>query len=766
MKKFICVFLVVAMCFAMFITANADSGASNYDEANAITLSKTLNIMVGDTDGNMHLDNFVSRAEFTKVAVAMSQYRNMVPVSSTTSVFRDCTFRHWAAPYVRTAVTNGLITGYPDGTFRPENTVLLEEAVTVMLKLLGYTEEDFGSSWPYGQIGIATNQHVLDNVTCSVGGELTRRDVLKLVYNTLVAQPKNATNSNQKYLQSLECNLYEDAVIIATNEENNSVTPGYVLTSEGTFRIGNDFNHDLIGRKGDLIVKNGNDYAAFMQSAQTVQKHVVYSMLNDSVVTYNDGVITSFKVDDNVAAYQNTNKTTFGAIRNSLSSGDTVYLMKDAGGNVDYITVTTDNLEGPYTVSGKSQLIQLGINADTAVVMRDGVKSDSSAIKANDIVYYLADINTVFAYSRKITGVYEKATPNKDMPTSVTVSGNTYTIETAAAFDKLSSNGSCKFGDTVTLLIGKDGQVADVLTSSKQSDEILVGYLTETGTKQFTNSDGDVYTSIYAGLIQPDGSKLEVVTDRDYSGFINNVMTVNFNNGVARLTAQKQGNTVSGMVDADNMKIGSHEIDEGVEILDVTTNSDDQPGAYVKTYMQRLDGVNLSASKVLYTGKNSSGKITDIILLNATGDAYSYGVISDISESVSGGSMSTTTRRYTCDIGGSKYTCNINYGATFNRGSVIGASFSGGTITSMVRLNTTGRVSEIGNGTVTVGGTEYLTDDKLIVYKSNMASGISTYTVIPVNELRENINNYNITAYSDKTLATGGRVRVLIVKEK
>ena len=67
------------------------------------------------------------------------------------------TYRHWAAPYVRVGVTNGIISGYPDATFRPEDTVLYEEAVTMMLRVLGYTNADFGVSWPSGQIGLADN---------------------------------------------------------------------------------------------------------------------------------------------------------------------------------------------------------------------------------------------------------------------------------------------------------------------------------------------------------------------------------------------------------------------------------------------------------------------------------------------------------------------------------------------------------------------------------------------------------------------------------
>lgn len=794
MKRFLSAFICVIMIFSMLPSALAATDTSNYDEANAILLSKTLKIMVGDEDGNMRLDDFVSRAEFTKIAITMSAYRNMVPPNSTTSFFKDCNFKHWAAPYVRLAVTNGLITGYPDGTFRPENTVLLEEAVTVLLKLLGFTSEDFGSSWPYGQIGIATNQHVLDNVSCQVGAELSRRDVLKLVYNTLVAQPKDAQTVDTKYLQSLNCNVYEDAVLIATNKENDGVTPGYILTSAGTFKMGNDFNHGLIGRKGDLIVVNGNDYGAFMQSEQTMQKHVVYSMIDSTVITYSNGTMSSFDIDDGIDVYRDTTKTTFGEVRGSLTSGDTVYIMKNASGNVDYITLTTDNMAGPYTVSGKSQLSSYGIDTASAIVMRDGVKSSVDAIEANDVVYYLGDINTVFAYSRKITGVYEKATPNRDMPSSVTVSGKEYTIESAAAFDKLSSNGSTKYGDTVTLLLGKDGEIADVITDTAKLSETIAGYLVGTGTKEYTNANGEPYTAMYATLIKPDGSELEVVTDRNYDGFISSIMEVEYTDGIAKLSKSRKDNNVSGDVSAKNMKIGSDLVDDNVEILDVTSNSSSIKGSYVRTYMRRLDGVNIPSSRVLYSNVNISGKVDKLILYDVTGDAYSYGIVTDVQNKsvttytkagehkgvfgynelinkyfpMDGGGYNmklTHTKTCTINVNGDIYTSNDGIASAIV-GSPVGISLSGTDVNSMEKVTSAGTVKRVGDGTVTIGNTAYLTSDNLVVYKSNLSFGISTYTTLPLSEIKGNEDKYTITAYWDKHVNSGGRVRLLIVKEK
>ena len=72
-------------------------------------------------------------------------------------------------------------------------------------------------------------------------------------------------------------------------------------------------------------------------------------------------------------------------------------------------------------------------------------------------MYCSPALKTVWAYSKKVTGIYESASPNKDLPTSVVVSGVTYKLEGVDAYNKLSSSGSFNYGDTVTLLLGRNG---------------------------------------------------------------------------------------------------------------------------------------------------------------------------------------------------------------------------------------------------------------------------------------------------------------------
>jgi hypothetical protein len=96
----------------------------------------------------------------------------------------------------------------------------------------------------------------------------------------------------------------------------------------------------------------------------------------------------------------------------------------------------------------------------------------------------------VMAYSKKVTGIYEKATPNRDMPSSVTVSGVSYDLEGINAFNALSSVGNLSYGDTVTLLIGKEGAVADAMKAGDVTvNTAIVGYLMSTGQKTYTDAN-------------------------------------------------------------------------------------------------------------------------------------------------------------------------------------------------------------------------------------------------------------------------------------
>lgn len=104
------------------------------------------------------------------------------------SLFKDVKSDHWASEYIKLAVEQGWITGYVDGTFRPNNTVTLEEACTALLRMLGYDSSSLAGTFPTAQLSKASAVGLLDGMTATRGQKLTRSDCVSLFNNLLTAE--------------------------------------------------------------------------------------------------------------------------------------------------------------------------------------------------------------------------------------------------------------------------------------------------------------------------------------------------------------------------------------------------------------------------------------------------------------------------------------------------------------------------------------------------------------------------------------------------
>lgn len=762
MKKTVSLLLTVLLSLSYLATQN--TFAAPIFSENVAPFLAELKIMQGDPDGNLRLENAVSRAECAKIIVAASSFRNMVAAGSKTSPFRDVPADHWAAPYITVAVRNGLCKGYLDATFRPSNTVSFEEALTMFLRVLGYSEEDFGPSWPDGQIGIAQNIGLCDELHRSVGEALTRRDIMTIVYNMLNTPAKNAGND---YLSNFDRTIIDDVILIASENESASVDAGKVATSAGTYKITENFNFSDIGKRGSITVRNNDTVVSFIPNHNSAGSHistVVYSVLGNNIVTYSQGAFGKITLTSDTVFYEDNVKTTYSAIANKIEMGDVLKVNHRQNGNVDYVVYSKGNMVGPVTIQGTSWHASLGADPETTAVMRDGVKVASSGLKTNDIAYYSKDLDMILAYSKKVTGVYESASPNNDAPVSVTVSGKTYDLEGINAFTKLSSSGNFRYGDTVTLLLGKSGDVADVVSQSQQTGTVY-GYLIETGTKE-TTVNGTSVTKPYARLILPSGESVEYITTKDYKSVLNHPVKVSFKNGVAQIATLSTQSSVSGkFIWNDSTKtLGNTQLDDNVKILEVSTISSSARGKASSVFPQRLSGMTLGSGSIFYAGKNSEGKITELIIDDTTGDMHAYGIVLSAKKNTSGMNLSGT---YTYLVNGTEKTISTSGSAysVANGQPVKIETSETGSVTSMSPLTKIGggTVSDITEETITYNGTAYKLYDRMAIYTRDASYN---YSLLTIDEFRENYKNYTISLYSDKTNSANTLVRIILAIPK
>lgn len=750
MKKFTAILILTAMCLSSF-TAFAEWT----NEEDIMTLLSELEIMQGDPDGNYRLDNFVSRAECTKMAVMASAYKNSVAAGIKTSPFYDVPASHWASAYIQIAVSKGLCKGYIDSTFRPDGTVLFEEAITIYLKILGYTDDDFGSSWPYGQVGIAKQIELTKGISKGIGEYLDRRDMMYLTYNLLNTNPKGG---NSDYINTLDYSIIDDVILVSSPLDDSSVGSGKIFTTSGTFKVKDDFNYSNVGKKGSLIVKNTDEAVSFIPSEQIIEKYNIYQILNGDVIVMENSAMTTVDLDDTLTVYNKTQKTSFGALAASVNVGDTLTVYSNSAGIKDYGVIKTEELKGPYTYKSASQITAWGLKNPT--VTRNGSIAALSDLKANDIVYYSANIDGIWAYSKTATGIYEKALPNKDNPTSVVISNVTYKLESTQAWQKLSSGGNIEYGDRITVLLGKNNDIADVLTGEPDTAEV-VGYFIESGKQQYTRDDNSVYVSNYAKLALPNGDISEYSVNADYDTFLNSVVKINFSGGTGKIARQTAKSGISGTVSYENRKIGNTPFASSVDIIDISTTEPSKSGSYTKVFLQRLDGVNLSESDILYCSKNSAGEIKEMILKDVTGDMYSYGVVTSAKEASGGLYLSGS---YTIDIGGNvtaMQTNSVVYNVISGQPARISTDSRGmlQSLSALTRLDAV--VSKVTIDSVTAGSKKYKLYDKATVYKKD---AMGNYTIIPLSDIVNGSQKYQLTAYYDKTEKTGGLIRIIVAR--
>lgn len=745
---------ILLILSTIFIFCTMTAFASSPQDG-TLDLLRELNIMQGDPDGNMRLEDSVTRAEFTKVAVASSDYRNYVATNLSISPFPDVTYRHWAAPYVRVGVSNGLLSGYPDATFKPDEPVLYEEAITIMLRALGYTNDDFGSSWPYGQIGMANNLDMTDNIECEAGQTMNRGQVAQLIYNTLSVKKKG---QNNQLVNGFDVQITEDVTLIADSNDDSSIAADEIFTSNGTYKTDNPIDRKLLGLKGDIAVKNNKKLIAFMPNAgdNSSDDYVVYSTLGNKVMAYHNNSLTQIDIEDSTTVYKGKSQTTFASLKNSLEMGD-ILRVKKVGTNIDYITWQNGNLEGPVTVSATGWGSNWNITSSTSV-MRNGVSSSYSALQNLDIAYYLKDLDLVLAYSNKVTGIYEKASPNADAPTSITISGKEYSIEGGNAFKKLSSGGQFVLGDTIIALLGKDGRIADVVSSASTVGEEIVGYVLDSGRKTYETGTTDTYTGYYLKLVLPSGETTEYTTTTDYGNTKNKVVKITFSNGSAKATiVSNSSGKASGTFDWNARKLGNYRISPNIAILDIGTVDTYENSVYAKVYPQRLDNVKLSGDRILYYALDGNGEISKLILDNVTGDGFSYGLMIKATNDIA-----NLTGTYEYIVNGQIYSLttrnrvyNISTGAGIK---IAGNAGNPDSVGKMEQISE--KIVGISSSAITTAMRTYPISSNVTVYKK---SSIYTkeYTQIPLSDILDK-DDISITAYYDKLPSSGGQIRVIV----
>jgi len=192
-KRLLTLFMAVVMAASLCsVPASAFSDVADRTTATAVETLRLMGVLDGYGDGTFRPNTELNRAQFCKMVVYLMDGSDELGKYSVLTVFPDVKPSHWAASFVNLAAKGAhVISGYPDGKFHPERTVTAGQAVTILLRLLGYSDADIGGIWPTSQMAMGKSIGLTNGVGLTDGNRaLTRGQAAKLFVNFLRTETK------------------------------------------------------------------------------------------------------------------------------------------------------------------------------------------------------------------------------------------------------------------------------------------------------------------------------------------------------------------------------------------------------------------------------------------------------------------------------------------------------------------------------------------------------------------------------------------------
>ncbi len=382
MKKILLITIIL-----IFIASFANIYAADFADVKkdpylkeAIGLLASYEIIQGYPDNSFRPDRIVTRAEMAKVvtvAAGFNEYsKNM------TSVYEDM-HGHWAESYVELANVLGIVKGISPSTYGPDNQIKFEEAYTMILRLLGYTDNSLIGTWPSNYYEKALEINLFENINANVAFA-SRRDISIMLYNAfnknlVTVKDNNSISTTNKLLISKLGKMETKEVALKDLNIDNFDYTDYLFNKW-------DIYYDI---KGNTVHLNNQRYNDFTGT--------VTSLLSNRVIFVTDdyGNVRIFQVPDipivingEKGNYNNLNESRIKIVYEDTSfNGEVIGII--AYKETDVLLVQKEDLykEGSTRFAGKYlPFANSEINYNKLHIIGDAQTLEDIAI--NDVVYF------------------------------------------------------------------------------------------------------------------------------------------------------------------------------------------------------------------------------------------------------------------------------------------------------------------------------------------------------------------------------------------
>lgn len=460
MKKIMLIILILVTTLTSFTNIYAqnfpDIIKDTYLEE-AVGLLSSYEIIQGYPDGTFKPDKVVTRAEMAKiitVAAGYSEYsKNM------TSVYKDMN-GHWAESYVELANVLNIVKGISPTTYGPDNLIKFEEAYTMIIRLLGYSDESLVGKWPSNYYDKAINLNLFQNVN-TTSTFATRRDISLMLYNALSCDLVKVRDNNSVY---------------STNKELLSLI-GKKETKEINLNDLKNENFDFANylfNKWDVYYDNKGNVIHVTNSRYNEFKGTVTSLLTNRVIFVTDdyGNVRAFQLPE-IPIVINGEKSSFNNLNDSKVrviyeddsfNGDVISIV--ATKPTDVVVINRNDLykNGSKILAGKNLPTKYNGEVNYNKLHITGDASSLEDIKANDVVYFYETYDSFNRVTALTLNVLRKQTSG--LVTSIQTSNQNkfYTVNNISykTGDNFIFTEEVSLNDNVRLMLDKNNNIIKI----------------------------------------------------------------------------------------------------------------------------------------------------------------------------------------------------------------------------------------------------------------------------------------------------------------
>ncbi|NLK27536.1 MAG: S-layer homology domain-containing protein [Clostridiales bacterium] len=366
-KKSIALIVIVVTILTTIVSPITTMQASAA-QSEAEKIMRSTGIMKTDQG---YLDNktaIVTRAQFAQLLVNASFYKGKTTNESNVSLYHDVPKKHWAAGYIQTAINMGWMSGYLNGTFKPEQGITLQEAVRGVVSLLGYTSSDFTGNVIGGQMTLYESKELDKNINKLRTQKLNVEDCTNLFYNLLNATTKEGLVYAQTLGYTLDMNGNPDYLAIVSENTQGPIMADAQWKSKIPFSL-STASYYRDGIKCGQYDINDYDVIYYSKDLQTIWAY------DDKVTGTVDSIYPDLLSPQSVVIagkeyYFETSEMAYEfSTLGSVKEGDRVTLLLGKNGKVAFVL---DTYEYDVTITG------VVIDTGTHVVENDKGKVVSS----------------------------------------------------------------------------------------------------------------------------------------------------------------------------------------------------------------------------------------------------------------------------------------------------------------------------------------------------------------------------------------------------